>query len=346
MASESNEELLSRFFTEVVGCAPSSIVPLRQHASDRRIYRLTSGRSSIIGVLNPIRRENDSFVGFARYFHAQGLPVPEVYRYEPDFNLYLEEDLGDQTLFDLLASERAASGGDDFPLVAEAVYRTSLEYLPRFQIEAAGSLDFSLCYPEKDLFPGTFAGDCAGFSTDLVLKLAPHFEISHLARDFASLIDFLEKADSQFFVYRDFQSRNIMYHKGLPYFIDFQSGCRGPLQYDVVSLLYQSSTKLPQSVRDRLVEHYITSVSRYAPVDSTRFYHYLSGFIIARMLQVLGVYGRQGLGAGKAYFRDSIPTAVATLRATLSKSDLPLNLSALRDCVEQLASVTNWSTIP
>ena len=344
MAHKSHEELLSKLYSQVVGQPPSSIVPLRPHASERRIFRLASGSTTVIGVHNPIRRENDTFVAFARHFHSQGLPVPIIYLYEPNHNLYLEEDLGDETLFDLLASERAANTSDEFPKAAEALYRTSLEYLPRFQIASASSLDFSLCYPEKDLFPGTFAGDCAAFSTDLVVKLVPNFNISSLTHDFAALIAFLEKADSNFFVYRDFQSRNIMHHKGLPYFIDFQSGRRGPLQYDVVSLLYQSSTKVPQPVRDRLVEHYITAVSQYAPIDAGQFYHYLSGFIIARMLQVLGVYGRQGLTAGKTYFRDSIPTAVATLQTTLNKADLPLDLTALRDCVHELSLATDRST--
>jgi aminoglycoside/choline kinase family phosphotransferase len=130
-----------------------------------------------------------------------------------------------------------------------------------------------------------------------------------------------------------------MHYKSGPYFIDFQSGKRGPLQYDVVSLLYQSSAKIPEAARERLVKHYILSASTYLQIDQEKFYHFFSGFIVARMLQVLGVYGRQGLGAGKPYFINSIPGAVTTLRDELHKKSLPLNLVALRNCVDQLAEL-------
>ncbi len=339
MTIESHQELLRRCFRQVAGQEPTSVTELCPHASERRIFRLTSGSNQVIGVFNPSRRENDTFIAFARHFQSLGLPVPQIYHYEPDYNLYLEQDLGDETLFDLLTRERAAHPTEPFPAAAEAMYQRSLEFLTRFQIESAATLDFSLCYPEQNLLPGTFAGDCAAFSTELVLRLLPRFDISQLTGDFVALISFLERADSRFFVYRDFQSRNIMHHKGGPYFIDFQSGRRGPLQYDVVSLLYQSSTQIPDAVRERLIKHYITVASQHQTIDSELFYHFFSGFIIARMLQVLGVYGRQGLGAGKRYFIDSIPGALNTLRRELQKPSLPLTLTALRSCVDQLVLV-------
>jgi len=346
MSNNSHEELLSRFFQQVAGFAASTIAPLRPHASERHIYRLTAGTTKMIGVFNPLRRENDAFVSFARYFRSCGLPVPEIYHYEPHYNMYLEEDLGDETLFDFLAKERQGNSGDAFPKAAEALYRASLEYLPRFQIESAAKFDFSLCYPERDLLPGTFAGDCAAFSTELVSRLLPNFDISRLANDFATLIAFLEQAKASYFVYRDFQSRNIMHYGGKPYFIDFQSGRRGPLQYDVVSLLYQSSTRIPQAVREELLKHYMTSALQYAQIDAESFYRFFGGFIISRMVQVLGVYGRQGLGAGKPYFLDSIPAALETLQGELQKPTLPITLHALRACVEALAQKVLRSTLP
>lgn len=342
MPKDNQEELLNRFFKQLTGVTPTDITELRPHASERRIFRLTSSDTSIIGAINPIRRENDAFVSFARYFFSRGLPVPEVYLYEPDYNLILEQDLGDETLFDLLAKEReSAKSANDFPPAAEALYLKSLEFLPRFQIECAKDFDFSTCYPERDLLPGTFAGDCANFAKELVLRLLPDFDLAPLTKDFAELIAFLERADASNFVYRDFQSRNIMVVNEAPLFIDFQSGRRGALQYDVVSLLYQSSTKIPSESRARLVEHYIAEASKYTAIDRQLFYHYYSGFIIARMLQVLGVYGRQGLGAGKSYFTDSIPGALATLSNELNKSELPVSLPRIRDCVERLLAITD-----
>jgi aminoglycoside/choline kinase family phosphotransferase len=339
MSNENQEQLLSRFFKQLTGAAPTTITELRPHASERRIFRLVSGHTSIIGALNPIRRENDSFVNFARFFFSRGLPVPEIYLYEPDYNLILERDLGDQTLFDRLSEERSKSSGSQFPDNAEALYIKSLTLLPRFQIECAKDFNFAQCYPERDLLPGTFAGDCAAFAKELVLRLLPDFDLAPLTKDFAELITFLERADASSFVYRDFQSRNIMIVEDAPFFIDFQSGRRGALQYDVVSLLYQSSTKIPDANRSKLVEHYIEAASKYAPIDRELFHHFYSGFIIARMLQVLGVYGRQGLGAGKSYFTDSIPGALATLNTELNKKELPISLPRIRECVTRLLEV-------
>jgi aminoglycoside/choline kinase family phosphotransferase len=170
----------------------------------------------------------------------------------------------------------------------------------------------------------------------------PDFDISRLTADFARLINLLEGAKGGYFVYRDFQSRNIMHYNSRPYFIDFQSGRRGPLQYDVVSLLYQSSTKLPQDLRDRLLSHYLNCLARHTPngaLDRDEFHHYFSGFIVSRMVQVLGVYGHQGLGAGKEYFARSIPSAARTLYNELTRGDLAIKLDALRECALRLVEV-------
>jgi aminoglycoside/choline kinase family phosphotransferase len=335
MTDPREEELLASYFREITGLAPSSITPLRPHASERRMYRLAAGSSSMIGVVNPVPKENDSFVAFARYFLEKGLPVPQIYLYKPEQHLYLEQDLGNETLFDLLQVERKNTG-DTFPSKAEDFYRQSIEWLPRFQIECAKDFDFSRCYPEQHLLPGTFTRDCASFATDLVARIIPSFDITRLTSDFSSLIAFLEQAQSSFFVYRDFQSRNIMNYAGKPYFIDFQSGRQGPLQYDLVSLVCQSSVQLPTDARTRLVEHYCSVASHYTKLVEGDFYRYYPGFIISRMVQVLGVYGRQGLVAGKEYFIQSIPGALATLRHELTQPELPIKLPALRLCAESL----------
>lgn len=335
MNEDQERELLARCFHEHTGRQPTHITALRPHASERHMFRLADSTSSAIGVINPSREENDAFIHFARFFAQRGRPVPSIYIYHPNELVYLEQDLGDQTLYDFLASERVRTG-EDFPNAVRSLYEKSLDNLVRFQIECAPDFDFSKCYPETDLLPGTFAGDCSSFAQDLVARIVPAFDITTLTRDFAQLITFLEEAQSEFFVYRDFQSRNIMCVGGSPYFIDFQSGRRGPLQYDVVSLLYQASTALSSTARRQLVEYYCTAASRCAAIDTAAFYHFYSGFIICRMLQVLGVYGRQGLGAGKAYFANSIPAAVRTLAQELSAADMPVKLPALCSCVGQL----------
>jgi aminoglycoside/choline kinase family phosphotransferase len=262
--------------------------------------------------------------------------VPEIVLYQPEENLYLEEDLGDDTLLDVLSRERAHSQ-EDFPASVESLYKQALEWLPRFQIDTAKEFDFSRCHPERHLLPGTFTGDCTAFATELIRRILPHYDITGLAPDFARLIDFLEKAHASFFVYRDFQSRNIMCNQGGLHFIDFQSGSQGPLQYDVVSLLYQSSATIPREARARLVAHYCQAAACYTTIDIDQFYHFYSSFIVSRMIQVLGVYGRQGLGAGKEYFTRSIPAAVVTLVDELARPDAVLQLSTLHSCAQHLS---------
>lgn len=335
MTVQNEDQILSQCFQEVTGTQPTSITPLRPHASERRIYRLISGTTTLVGIINANRPENDAFVYFAGHFANHGLPVPVIHLYKPEQHVYLEQDLGDETLFDFLTHERSASG-EEFPHRVESLYQRSLEYLVEFQIKGARDLDFTKCSPEIDLLPGTFTGDCASFARDLVARLLPTFDITTLAADFAALIAFLEEAQGSYFVYRDFQSRNIMRVDGQPFFIDFQSGRRGPLQYDVVSLLYQASTKIPVEARKRLVEHFCVTAARHTRLEVGQFCKFLSGFIICRMLQVLGVYGRQGLGAGKEYFANSIPSAITTLAQELSSAALPITLPKLRACADRL----------
>jgi aminoglycoside/choline kinase family phosphotransferase len=216
------------------------------------------------------------------------------------------------------------------------MYQRALEYLPRFQIEAAASFDFSKCLPPNDFFSHTLVHDMQAFSTELVGRILPNTSTEELKRDFASLIEFLSKAERGYFVYRDFQSRNIMVLNDELFFIDFQSGLRGPLQYDVASLLYQSSAQIPDEARAELVDLYISAAQRYTRCDREEFHKFFAGFVVTRMVQVLGVYGRQGLGAKKDYFAKSIPRALETLHSQLTSERVPLKLDGLKECSQAL----------
>lgn len=335
MIQARDEELLTLCFKEVTGGTPTTIAPLRPHASERRMYRLSQGDTTMVGVANSSKSENDAFVALARHFRAHKLPVPEIYTYKPDSCVYLEEYLGETTLLDYLGSERLRTS-ESFPATVEGMYRKVLTYLPRFQIEAATNLDFSICLSSNKLFSQTLLHDMRSFAKELVGRLLPSYDTSTLERDFSSLVAFLEKAPSSYFLYRDFQSRNVMLLKQEPYFIDFQSGLQGPLQYDVVSLLYQSSAQIPQINRQSLVATYLSAVAQHITCDAQEFFTHYPAFIISRMLQVLGVYGRQGLGANKEYFTKSIPAALATLDAELRSPQLGLTLEGLLACSDAL----------
>lgn len=335
MVQPPDESLLTTCFQEVTGVSPSSIAPLRPHASERRIYRLTHGSTTLVGVVNPSRAENDAFVALARHFRANGLPVPKIHAYKPEDGVYLEDDLGEVTLLDFLIAERAKTG-ELFPPTVEDVYKRVLSFLPRFQIEAAATLDFSLCLASDNFFSETLRKDMNSFCSELVRRLLPSFDTAELATDFSTLISYLGKARGGFFLYRDFQSRNIMLVNNEPVFIDFQSGLKGPLQYDVISLLYQSSAQIPEANREALVDIYLEAVAKYTSCDRDDFFRYYPAFIISRMLQVLGVYGRQGLGAQKEYFAKSIPGALTTLHNQLRSSRLAIKLDRLLACSEAL----------
>jgi aminoglycoside/choline kinase family phosphotransferase len=303
------------------------------------MYRLTQGDTTMVGVANSSKSENDAFVALARHFKSHNLPVPKIYTYKRESCVYLEQYLGEITLLDYLLSERLRTN-EAFPATVEEMYRKALSHLPRFQIEAAANLDFSLCLGSNKLFSQTLLHDMRSFAMELVGRLLPSYDTSTLERDFSSLVAFLERAPSSYFLYRDFQSRNIMLVENEPYFIDFQSGAQGPLQYDVISLLYQSSARIPVANRQSLVETYLHAVAHHAKCDREEFFAYYPAFIISRMLQVLGVYGRQGLGAQKEYFTKSIPAALATLNTELRSPKLGLTLEGLLACSDALLKST------
>lgn len=289
----------------------------------------------MVGVAHSSHAENAAFVALARHFASYNLPVPIVYSYKPSDGVYLEQDLGETTLLDYLLSERTRSG-EVFPASVEEAYKKALRALPRFQIEAAGSLDFSLCLGAHTSFSAILLHDMLSFAHELVGRLLPSYPIDALTPDFHQLVSYLDQAQSGYFLYRDFQSRNIMLVNGEPYFIDFQSGLKGPLQYDVISLLYQSSAKIPEKYRDSLAETYLEAVADYIECDRDEFFRHYPAFIVSRMLQVLGVYGRQGLGANKEYFTKSIPAALRTLDRELSSPLIRIKLDGLRACSEAL----------
>lgn len=299
------------------------------------MYRLRSRDTTLVGVAHKSQAENDAFVTLARHFASHNLPVPRIYSYKPSEGVYLEQDLGEVTLLDYLLSERTKTG-QPFPNSVQEVYKSALRVLPRFQIEAARTLDFSLCLGAHTSFAVILSHDLKSFARELVGRLLPLYDTNALNEDFSRLISYLSEAKSAYFLYRDFQSRNIMLVNGEPFFIDFQSGLKGPLQYDVISLLYQSSAKIPEEHRQSLVETYLEVVATHASCDREVFFRHYPAFIVSRMLQVLGVYGRQGLGAQKEYFAQSIPAALRTLDRELRSSLLGVRLDGLLACSEAL----------
>ena len=294
--------------------------------SGRRIVRLSGGNQSAIGVLYGVREENAAFLAFSRHFRRHGLPVPEIYGEELDQGAYLEEDLGDLTLFDFLSRNRAGQA------IADAViriYRKVVAELPRFQIEAGRDLDYSVCYPRGSFDRQSINWDLNYFKYYFLRLAGIAFNEQALEDDFGRLTEFLLEAPGDYFLYRDFQSRNVMLREGLPYFVDYQGGRKGALQYDIASLLFDAKADLPPELRQQLLEGYLEALGTHIRLDREAFQRYYYAFVYVRIMQALGAYGFRGFYERKPHFLQSVPYAVKNLRWLLHNVEVPIALPTL-----------------
>ncbi len=297
---------------------------------------LMSGPDGVtaVGVIGPDAAENRAFLSFSRSFKSIDLPVPQIYG-EGD-GAYLLEDLGDTTLFAALQRERA--GAAAFPDSMIPVYRRVLETLPRFQVEGGRVVDYRVGYPRAAFDRQSMHWDLNYFKYHF-LKLAHiPFDEERLERDFEQLIAFLQGADTSHFLYRDFQSRNVMLRDGAPWFIDYQGGRRGALQYDVASLLYDGKAAIPKSVRASLLKHYLDAVQDHLPVDREAFRRHYIGYVLIRLMQAMGAYGYRGFYERKAHFLQSVPHAVRNLEHLLTERRIPIELPELTAVFERICA--------
>lgn len=314
------------------------ISPLASHGSNRLRYRLRSGDHSVIGVVNEDRAENIAFIEFCKHFRGKGLNVPEVYAENLAEHIYLEEDLGDQTLFDFLQEKRGPK--DDFPNELMTLYEQAVTALPDFQIKAGRDLNYNVCYPRHSFDRQSIMWDLSYFKY-YFLKLAQiPFNEQQLEDDFNCFADFLLEPPRDFFLYRDFQSRNIMIRDGQPFFIDFQGGRRGALQYDIASLLYDAKANLPFEVREHLLDCYLQEVESRIEIDRGTFVKYYTGYVLVRMMQAMGAYGFRGFYERKTHFLQSVPYAIRNLEHLLGTVELPVKMPMLMDCLQAIVRST------
>jgi aminoglycoside/choline kinase family phosphotransferase len=321
-------ERIIRLFTEHFGSAPSAILELAGDGSTRTYLRLVDGGgATAVAGIGPDREENRAFIAFSRQFRDAGLPVPEIYGVDEEAGVWLEEDLGDTTLFDALADARDRDGGR-FPPGIVPVYRRVLEELPRFQVIGGRVIDFGLAYPRAAFDSQSILWDLNYFKYHFLKLAHVPFSEARLEEDFTRLTDFLLGADASYFLYRDFQSRNVMLRDGEPWFIDYQGGRRGALQYDVASLLYDAKAAIPDELRVELLDHYLDALQERVTVDRGAFRELYIGFVLVRIMQALGAYGYRGFFERKLRFLQSVPYAARNL-ATLLDAGLPLRLPEL-----------------
>jgi aminoglycoside/choline kinase family phosphotransferase len=329
--------VLSRLFEQHYGSPALNVESLRTTlgASDRRIFRLRNAQHSAIGVLYNIREENVAFLQFTRHFRKHGLAVPEIYGEAFDEGAYLEEDFGDTTLYELLSRNR--SGDAIAPQVVD-LYRKVIVALPRFQVEAGRDFPYRYCYPRRSFDRQSIAWDLNHFKYYFLQLSGTPFHEQGLEDDFRRFTAFLLAAERRYFLYRDFQSRNVMVREGEPFFLDYQGGRRGALQYDIASLLFDGKADLPPALRQQLLDQYLDELSHHVDLDREAFLHYYYGYVYIRIMQAMGAYGLRGLYERKSHFLQSIPFALKNVRWLLENVELPIALptlmSALRSMVD------------
>src|ERR1700756_3651439 len=301
--------------------------------SGRKIIRLTSKGISAIGILYGVREENVAFLEFSRHFAKHGLPVPEIYGVDLDQGAYLEQDLGTTSLFELLSQHR--QGDNIGPRVVEA-YRKVIEILPRFQVEAARDLNYKVCYPRGSFDRQSIAWDLNYFKYYFLRLAGIPFSEQALEDDFKRLTKFLLSAGRDYFLYRDFQSRNIMMRDSQPYFLDYQGGRKGALQYDVASLLYDAKADLPPDLRQQLLDHYLETLRGFVDVKPEIFMQNYYAFVYIRIMQALGAYGFRGFYERKVHFLQSVPYALKNLRWLLHNVKLPVALPTLLEAFHSM----------
>lgn len=328
------EQLFEHVYNESLG----SIELMPQSGSSRKYYRLTNVHRSVIGTYNADHRENIAFLGFSRHFHKMGLNVPEIIAESLKNNVYLQEDLGNTSLFDYLNEKRKK---DSFPKEAIDLYKKVLEKLAVFQFKAHQGLDYSIAYPRYAFDKQSMLWDLNYFKHYFVRLSGVSFYEQDLEDDFNTLIHFLKEAQPQYFLYRDFQSRNIMLRKDEIFFIDYQGGRRGALQYDVASLLFDAKAAIPHDIRAELLDYYITQCQKHFKLDKKEFLKYYPGFVLIRIMQAFGAYGYRGFFERKQHFLQSIPPAVKNLQWILENFKLPVELPTLNKVFEQIIKSPN-----
>lgn len=325
------KELWSLFQTHF-GEAPETVVALPRSGSDRIYFRLNSANHSAIGAYNSDVFENEAFFSFTQSFQEVGVQVPQVYAISKSRLVYLQYDLGAKTLLEKLNEEGPQR---------LCYLKKTLKQLPRIQVQAASHIDFSKCYPRKAFDYRSVLWDLNYFKYEFLKIAGIPFNEELLENDFEQLAHYLTQADFPYFMFRDFQSRNVMWHNDEPWFIDYQGGRRGPLQYDVVSMLYSPKSGLNSTEREVLLQFYIEELKTYIDVpQSFEEDYYLLALL--RVLQALGAYGFRGLVENKPNFKPSIPVAIGNLTELLSAHRPKLELPELYAVIDRMAQ-TEWA---
>jgi aminoglycoside/choline kinase family phosphotransferase len=294
---------------------PQRIEQLPRSGSDRIYFRIFRDTESFIATYNLNIKENKTFIAFSNHFKQKNLPVPEILFVNDEVTTYLQQDLGTVSLLDMLEKHRQSE-------YVFQLYKKSLYSLAQLQINGDKDLDYDVCLTAKEFGRQAILSDLLYFKYYFLDTLQLPYDKQAMIDDFDALSIYLTKTKYKYFMFRDFQSRNIIVNNDDVFFIDFQGGMKGALQYDVASLLWQAKAQLSDEWKDNLLNYYLGVIDELLekPVDRNIFVGQYDGYVLIRQLQVLGAYGFRGLFERKAYFLTSIPFALKNLKKFLENN--------------------------
>lgn len=333
---------LEKLFEEYTRQKPDSIYELPSSGSNRRYFRISGSGMSLIGAKGLDVAENLAFMEISKHFKLKGLPVPQVLCASKDNMFYLQEDLGDITLFNTIQQGRETS---NFSPDEVALLKKTIATLPKLQFEGGKGLDYNICFPQPEFDERNVWFDCNYFKYCFLKTTGIEFSEIKLHDDLTKMAaDLLEDGNEETFMYRDFQARNVMLVDGNPYFIDFQGGRKGPLYYDLASFVWQAKANYPTSLKEELIETYREALKKYVDIPEDTFYRKLRLFVLFRTMQVLGAYGFRGYFEKKPHFLQSVPFAIDNLRKLIQEQPFD-EYPYIQKLLEELTTMRQFSDL-
>ncbi|MEO7309240.1 MAG: RNase adapter RapZ [Chitinophagaceae bacterium] len=311
----------------------TDIAPLQQSGSDRRYFRVTTPEKSYMATWGLNVKENQTFIYFSKHFKSKDLPVPEIYCSSDDETIYLQEDFGDESLLNRL--EQVGHGEE-----ARQLFKDSLYQLARLQVLGHEGLNYKKCLTAKEFGKQAISSDLLYFKYYFLDTLKTPYDKQTMLDDFDALANYLTHTEYKFFMFRDFQSRNIMLKDNKPHFIDYQGGMKGAPQYDAASMIWQARAELSDDWKKELLDSYMDSLDEVLgqKIDRYTFVGQYYGYVLIRLLQVLGAYGFRGLFERKAQFLTSIPLALRNLKWFLENRSMGINIPEFKRMLQFIVS--------
>ena len=333
---------LEQLFEEYTRQKPDNIYELPSSGSNRRYFRISGSGISLIGAKGLDVDENIAFMEIAKHFRLKGLPVPQVLCASKDNMFYLQEDLGDITLFNTIQQGRETSHFSQYEI---ELLKKTIATLPKLQFEGGKGLDYNVCFPQPEFDERNVWFDCNYFKYCFLKTTGLEFSEIKLHDDLTKMAaDLLEGGNEETFMYRDFQARNVMLVNDNPFFIDFQGGRKGPLYYDLASFVWQAKANYPTSLKEELIETYREALKQYVDIPKDVFYKKLRLFVLFRTMQVLGAYGFRGYFEKKPHFLQSVPFAIDNLRKLIQEQPFE-EYPYIQHLLEELTSMRQFSDL-